>query len=540
MTEHKPPPRSLRGEGPRYYRDWSSVGAPGGSMLDGDRYVPTPRPNVDEEDEPYEDEPYDEPDQPEPLSHEAYDDEDELPRPMVPPPYDDDEDEPYPSHSSSSVTDYEEDPIDQPKVKVKSSLVQRARRASDRKDDPTPPVSPQAASAIETPSPAAASRPKTAKLESPKIQTGELKSNIKQVANTLEDTKKAADAIGQNIKNKATNTALNLLNKARNLTDNLANLFKNKLKRKKTSHDAALDLEDAPLAQVASAKKKQTESDDILPPIPDATDVMYADLMAQGITFQTFDKQPLFSGKGTPEEIQAQFLANAIQDVKKCIKLVESLPAPPQGPYMGFAIKTIFAHVREKDICFFLYYVRAKASTFKNKDFKFSEVFASWLLKRSHQTINTSAATDNFPKIPEVSYAPLFNRNIKFQTLDKKAMVIGTGKSETEIDAFFLTNAVDDVRKCVRFVEQFPPPSKGPYAGRQLCDIFTQVQERDIYFFLHYIKQKPELFQNKNFKFSEAFASWVLSKSHETNIMQGWLLPHLTVRASCDFWLIKV
>lgn len=529
MSEHKPPPRSLRGDAPRYYRDWSSMGPQGGAM-DEDRYVPSPRSNAyeDDDDEPYDD-PYDVPEEaPAPLSHRVYgdDDEDQLPAPMAAyEDYDDYDDNPAvtATNTSSSISDYDDEPLpDQPKVKVKSSLVQRARRASERKDDAPTPLSPQAPPSIPEPVVTPTTKAKTTKLETPKLNTGELKSNIKQVANTIEDTKKAADAIGQNIKTKATNTALHILNKAKNLTDNLTTLFKKTWRRQSATSSDMLDMDDAPLAQVASAKQKQKqESDDILPPIPDATEVMYADLLAQGITFQTFDKTPLFSGTGTPAEIQAQFLANAIQDVKKCIKLVESLPAPAQGPYMGFAIKTIFAHVREKDICFFLYYVRAKASTFKGKDFKFSEVFASWLLKRSHQTMTHAGATDNFPKIPQLSYAPLFNRNIKFQTFDKKAMVIGTGKSEAEIDAFFIANTLEDVRKCIKFVEQFPPPTKGPYAGRQLREIFTQVEERDIYFFLHYIKQKPELFQNKNFKFSEAFASWVLSKSHETNIMQG-------------------
>ena len=125
-----------------------------------------------------------------------------------------------------------------------------------------------------------------------------------------------------------------------------------------------------------------------------------------------------------------------------------------------------------------------------------------------------------FPEIPVLNYYPLYKRNIRFVTRERKALVLAGNKTPEAFEAEFLERGIEDIQNCVPLVENFSPAEQGPYKQRPLRQIFRYVQERDIHFFLHYVQANPDVFQGQNFKFAEAFASWILKRSHETRLNQ--------------------
>ncbi|MFN8577035.1 MAG: hypothetical protein U0354_09280 [Candidatus Sericytochromatia bacterium] len=130
------------------------------------------------------------------------------------------------------------------------------------------------------------------------------------------------------------------------------------------------------------------------------------------------------------------------------------------------------------------------------------------------RTDNIDISSANKKQIPKVKYAELLAQNIDFLTYDKKRFVEqhDTGALMEEI---FMANVISDIKYCVRFVADLPSPAKGHYAGRKISEIFEDSTSEDINKFLYYALTNPESFKRNRFKFSEAYATWLIRKSHE-------------------------
>lgn len=525
MAQQERPQRSLRkdGGGPRYYRDWSAAQASPQApevpdlpeMNNGDHYGDAPQDlqMIDGL---------------EPTAAAAPKAPPVVPQEMAP--------------LNVIVPETPPPAAAEPKkptiTRVDRSKIQRARRQNEIQAEEEQKKEEAAREASTRQAPPEQS-PRTRSLAGSTTQTTELQNNMKEIEGKLDEAKEnvktTANAISENIRQlseKITTSVVGGIQQVSKGLNRLISRFGGRAAEPEYRREE--DFEDEPLPGQSSAaaqhelpevpagygqqapparKPKEENLLDAVGPIPP---VMYAALLKEGVVFQTFDKQALIE---EPESLPAQilqerFVENALQDIRKCIKLVKDLGDPSEGPYAGIPLAYIFKNVRDQDLYFFMHYVLSKPDPFRKKIFKISEAFATWVLKRSASTI----ITESFPEITAVAYYPLYKENIRFQTLDRKQLVLASNKTPEEVEALFLERALEDVRNCVSLVEKFPPASAGPYKGRPLRQVFKGVKERDIYFFLHYVRSQPEVFRGQNFKFSEAFASWILKRSHETEI----------------------
>lgn len=524
MAQQDRPQRSLRkdGGGPRYYRDWgASQQAP----------EPPEAPEIPDEDEYLED--------PQELHMvEGFD-------PEAPP-------APPPSHELAPLNVIvPEMPLpgsEAPKAakptitRVDGSKLQRARRKHEIEAEETAQKEEAAREAAARKAPPDQS-PRTRNLSKTSAQTTELQTNIKEIEGKLdeakENVKSTANALSENIRQISEKITVTVVGSIQQISKGLNGLIARmggKSVQGNSRRDDDPDFDDEPMpGQPAGPRgtgrtaelpepppgygqpKAPPKEENLLDRVGPIPPVQYADLLKEGVTFLTFEKQPLVENPQDfdPQPLQAHFVESALQDIRKCIKLVRDLPDPTEGPYSGIPMAYIFKQVRDQDLYYFMHYVLSKPEPFRKKTFKISEAFATWILKRSASTVISEAP---FPEVPSLAYWPLYQNNVRFQTFDKKQLVLAAGKSPDEVEALFLERALEDVRNCVSLVEKFPSAAQGPYKNRPLKQIFKGVKPRDIYFFLHYVRSQPEVFSGQNFKFAEAFASWILKRSHETEI----------------------
>lgn len=513
MSEEKKPPRSLRGSGgPRYYRDWSAA----------DEVIGSPETDTTASAAPTEMRMVE-------GIEDAFDSEPAHPAPAIP----GQEMAPLNVIIPEQKTDSAPVVPEKPKVtRIDRSKIQRARRYSEIKADEEAQKQAEIEKQAEAARKAKAAQPAKTGVLKPTAtnKTSELQSNIKEIGGTLDNAKESvkdtADALSQNIKDLGEKLTDTIVGGIQKMGRSINNLLGRRGKKAAETHLDDEDFEDAPLptpsgANSVGAKNTSRGKPQQAPPaplaqIPEVPLVWYSDLLKEKVYFLTFDKKQMVDAPETMErnDLQKMFVENALQDIRKCIKLVKDLPDPTKGPYSGLPLSYIFKHIRDQDIYFFMHYVLSKPDPFRKKTFKLSEAFATWILKRSDNTI----VSEPFPEIPPISYYPLYKANIRFQTVERKQLVLAAGKSSEEVDLAFMERALEDVKGCIKLVEKFPAAQAGPYQSKPLKQIFRYVKPRDIYFFLHYIDAQPEIFRGKNFKFSEAFASWILKRSHETKI----------------------
>lgn len=432
---------------------------------------------------------------------------------------------------------------EKPKVtRMDRTKLQRARRYSELKaEEEHKHKEAEAAAAAEAAARKEANKAappeQSAKTRSlPQHQTTQLQSNLQNVNEKLDQTrenvKTTADVLSQNIRNLSDKITVKVVGSVQGLSKTL-NRWINRVGKNTDPITRETDFEDAPIESAApeagaaqmpadrSADPSPAAPKDPLAHVPRVPVVQYADLIKENVFFQDYNKAPLVDSPEalksyTAKDLQAAFVDAALQDIRRCVKLVRDLPDPKEGPYTGLPVAYIFKHVTENDLFFFMHYVLSKPGPFAKKTFKISEAFGTWILKRSAITI----VAEPFPEIPALEYYPLYKRNIRFVTRDRKALVLAGNKTPEAFEAEFLERSIDDIRHCVPLVENFPPTEQGPYRQRPLRQIFRYVQERDVHFFLHYVKDNPDVFQGQNFKFAEAFASWILKRSHETQLNQ--------------------
>ena len=110
-------------------------------------------------------------------------------------------------------------------------------------------------------------------------------------------------------------------------------------------------------------------------------------------------------------------------------------------------------------------------------------------------------------------YNDFARQNIIFFTFRKQPVIADDAEDKENT---FMENSLSDIRYCRKFVDKLPSPAEGPYAGRSIVEIFENITEEDLSKFFRYVKKNPEIFKDKNFKISEAFATWVIKKSKDS------------------------
>ena len=117
-------------------------------------------------------------------------------------------------------------------------------------------------------------------------------------------------------------------------------------------------------------------------------------------------------------------------------------------------------------------------------------------------------------KIPKIKYGSLLAQGINFLTYDKRPLA-DSRDSGAILEEIFMANTIADIRYCIKYVTDLPFANKGIYANRPIVEIFEHITPEDINNFLYYVSNNPEPFVGNNYKFSEAFATWIIRKSHE-------------------------
>lgn len=73
----------------------------------------------------------------------------------------------------------------------------------------------------------------------------------------------------------------------------------------------------------------------------------------------------------------------------------------------------------------------------------------------------------------------------------------------------WMTRGLDEIRNCAPYGQKLPTPKKGPYMNIPMYDVLRQISHDDLEGFLHFVLNRPQPFQQKALKLSEAFATWV-------------------------------
>ncbi|MFN8671301.1 MAG: hypothetical protein U0457_04350 [Candidatus Sericytochromatia bacterium] len=116
--------------------------------------------------------------------------------------------------------------------------------------------------------------------------------------------------------------------------------------------------------------------------------------------------------------------------------------------------------------------------------------------------------------IPKINYSDLIKQRVEFSAYDKQKLV-DPSLPQNIIESVFMTNAIADVKFCSKYVKELPHATTGMYALKPISFIFDNVKPEDINYFLYYVSLNIKAFSSQNYKFSEAFATWIIRKSHE-------------------------
>ncbi|MEZ0368402.1 MAG: hypothetical protein ACAI44_04860 [Candidatus Sericytochromatia bacterium] len=73
----------------------------------------------------------------------------------------------------------------------------------------------------------------------------------------------------------------------------------------------------------------------------------------------------------------------------------------------------------------------------------------------------------------------------------------------------WMTRGLDEIRNCAPYGQKLPTPKKGPFMNIPMYDVLRQISYEDLEAFLHFVLNRPQPFQQKALKLSEAFATWV-------------------------------
>ena len=115
---------------------------------------------------------------------------------------------------------------------------------------------------------------------------------------------------------------------------------------------------------------------------------------------------------------------------------------------------------------------------------------------------------------PSMGFGLLLEGKIFFSTihnrpflteLDIKEYQPGNQEQENQ----WMTRAIEEIRNCAPYGQKLPVPTKGPFLGIPMFDILREVDYDALEKFTTFVANRPQPFQQKALKLSEAYATWV-------------------------------
>lgn len=147
-------------------------------------------------------------------------------------------------------------------------------------------------------------------------------------------------------------------------------------------------------------------------------------------------------------------------------------------------------------------------------------------LVKENKEVNplTNQEYSSIPDIPSLKediknkYPYVFD-GIVFSELAKKGIIFLDIKNNPLYDDFpkdfspenendLLEKALKEISRCSPLAKNLPSPTKGKYSNRPMTDILEKIQMSDLKMFLQYVYTHPKPFMEKQFRISEAFATW--------------------------------
>lgn len=114
----------------------------------------------------------------------------------------------------------------------------------------------------------------------------------------------------------------------------------------------------------------------------------------------------------------------------------------------------------------------------------------------------------------ETHFGTLLENKIFFCTIHSRPFL-----TERDIEVYhpgdlhqayeWMTRGVEEIRNCAPYGQKLPTPKKGPFMNTPMYDILKQISHEDLELFLRFVCNRPQPFQQKPLKLSEAFATWV-------------------------------
>lgn len=201
-------------------------------------------------------------------------------------------------------------------------------------------------------------------------------------------------------------------------------------------------------------------------------------------------------GKGLSHSVKRMVkpVGNTVNDVAETA--AESLKA--MGTGIGKAMLTEFTSVIRN--------IGDKVSVSKRPEDVPAEALAEPEVEEEQQALPVRSF--------ETHFGHLLEQKIFFATIHSRPFL-----TERDIEAYrpgdaqqayeWMTRAMEEIRNCAPYGQKLPTPKKGPYMGNPMYDILTNIRYEDVEAFLHFVINRPQPFQQKALKLSEAFATWV-------------------------------
>lgn len=111
------------------------------------------------------------------------------------------------------------------------------------------------------------------------------------------------------------------------------------------------------------------------------------------------------------------------------------------------------------------------------------------------------------------SFGQLLEMRIFFSTIHNRPLLTeedirqfqpGNKRQEYE----WMKRGLEEIRNCAPYGHKLPTPTKGPFMGIPMAEVLRNVTFSDLENFLCFVKNRPQPFQQKPLKLSEAYATW--------------------------------
>lgn len=110
-------------------------------------------------------------------------------------------------------------------------------------------------------------------------------------------------------------------------------------------------------------------------------------------------------------------------------------------------------------------------------------------------------------------FGRLVEQKIFFSTIhnrpfltEKDVRELRPGNKRQEYE--WMTRAIEEIRNCAPYGQKLPAPPRGPFMGIPMHDVLREITYSDLESFLVFVSNRPQPFQQKPLKLSEAYATW--------------------------------